>query len=156
VLLEPIYIPSDEESHLGGESLNITIDDCGPEDAIMMVISDDSVPTTSGVGSQLDQLEDSGAAGSDFERPMTVVIPNSDDDDIYTDAEIPMTIVVDSDPESEGVNDDPIPTTVYMSESEGSEDCDADDLPGVESGRDPHTGKFTPASFSHFQDVWLE
>jgi len=155
-LMEPIYIPSDEESQLGGESLNIPVDDCGPEEAMKIFMSDDSVPAVSGVGSQLDHpivVEDSDAAGSDCERPMSVFIPDSDDDEIDADAEIPMTI--DSDVSEEANEDDPdmgIPTTVYMSESEGS----AGDLPRVESRRDPHTGKFTPASFEHFQDVWLE
>jgi hypothetical protein len=162
VLLEPIYIPSDEESQLGGESLNIAVDDCGPEEAMRIVISDDSLLAVSGAGSPPDHhilVEDLDAAGSDYERPMTVFIPDSDDDEIDADAEIPM--MIDSGAESEEVvnEDNPvmgIPTTVYMSESEESEDCGADDLPRVESGRDPHTGKFTPASFAHFEDVWLE
>jgi len=149
-LLGPIYIPSDEQgpsSSVGGDS--------GPEDAMNIVLSDDNAPNLPAM-SEPAQPEDLDAAGSDCDRPMTVVISDSDDDE-----EIPMTIVMsDSEPEC-AVEDNScmgIPDTVDISDSEGSEDSGSG--PGghsnLASGRDPRTGKYTPASFAQFQDLWLE
>lgn len=164
--LGSIYIPS-EESHPGDNAGDDAGDDAGdeydPDDAMQIGLSDEiTLPSMYSVAQPVHPSYTDTADPAE-EVPMTVVMADSDEDDIYIDDQsqsdnIPTTVVVSDSETEELVMDNDlsmgIPAAVAVSDSEDIDDSAAGDHP-VQSGRDPLTGQYTAASFAQFQDAWL-
>jgi len=96
---------------------------------------------------------------SDVPPPMTVLTPDSEGDDIDTDSDtesIPMTVVI---PDSDDMNTTgPSLRELQYNEGESGEEEQRVRVGAgaSSSGQNFLPQQYTPASFAHFRDEWLE